>query len=131
MWNRLLDVLARQHGTDLFDDELDTSVKPAGPIDAIHDDAWFATAPAHLEALLGLLRPGGLLTLPNWFPLIDGLTGQPRNDWERWAGRRGLAMRSHTPSCCRRHDFAVSWVIRPPLGVAAKLPTDVRSERLK
>ena len=43
-----------------------------GPVDAIHDDAWFATPPAHLEAMLGLLRPGGLLTMPNWFLLIGG-----------------------------------------------------------
>ena len=57
-----------------------------GPVDAIHDDAWFATPPAHLEAMLGLLRPGGLLTMPNWFLLIGALTGQPRNDWEQFAG---------------------------------------------
>ncbi|HEX2401631.1 MAG TPA: methyltransferase domain-containing protein [Mycobacterium sp.] len=44
-----------------------------GPVDAIHDDAWFATPPDHLEAMIALLRPGGLLTMPNWFLLVDAI----------------------------------------------------------
>jgi predicted O-methyltransferase YrrM len=51
-----------------------------GPVDMIHDDAWFAKAPDHLDVALGLLRPGGLLTMVNWFLLVDALTGEPRND---------------------------------------------------
>ena len=50
--------------------------------------------------------------MPNWLLLVDALTGDPRNDWERFAGPRRLA---------RRRDLAVSWTIRPPLGVAVKL----------
>ena len=30
-----------------------------GPFDMIHDDAWFAKTPEHLEADVALLRPGG------------------------------------------------------------------------
>ncbi|MGA0877489.1 MAG: hypothetical protein ACO3SP_00055 [Ilumatobacteraceae bacterium] len=58
----------------------------AGPFDVVHDDAWFAQRPDHLETMLGLLRPGGLLTMVNWFLLVDAITGQPRNDWESFAG---------------------------------------------
>ena len=36
--------------------------------------------------MLSLLRPGGLLTMANWFLLVDVLTGKPRNDWELFAG---------------------------------------------
>jgi hypothetical protein len=36
--------------------------------------------------MLGILRPGGLLTMPDWFLLVDALTGVPRNDWEKFAG---------------------------------------------
>lgn len=94
-----------------------------GPVDAIHDDAWFASAPPHLETMLGLLRPGGLLTMPNWFLLVDALTGEPRNDWARLAGPswadETLAYAGHLAA---RQDLVVSWTIRPPLGVTVKLP---------
>jgi caffeoyl-CoA O-methyltransferase len=93
-----------------------------GPVDAVHDDAWFASAPPHLETMLGLLRPGGLLTMPNWFPLVDALTGDPRNDWERFAGPTWADdALDYARRLARRRDLAVSWTIRPPLGVAVKL----------
>lgn len=92
-----------------------------GPFDAVHDDAWFARRPDHLDAVIALLRPGGLLTMPNWFLLVDALTGEPRNDWAEFAGptwaddtvtyARGLAART---------DLDVSWITSPPLGVATK-----------
>jgi predicted O-methyltransferase YrrM len=93
------------------------------PVDAIHDDAWFATRPAHLETMLDLLRPGGLLTMPNWFLLIDALGGEPRNDWESWAGP-GWAedVLQYADELAHRPDLFVSWTIRPPLGVAVKRP---------
>jgi predicted O-methyltransferase YrrM len=101
----------------------------SGPVDAIHDDAWFAAAPIHLEAMLGLLRPGGLLTMPNWFLLIDALTGQPRDDWERFAGPTWAEdALDYAELLSTRGDVAASWIIRPPLGVAVKLPTGRRGE---
>ena len=94
-----------------------------GPVDAVHDDAWFAAAPTHFEAMLDLLRPGGLLTMPNWFLLIDALSGQPRNDWERFAGPMWADdALAYAERLSARSDLAVSWVIRPPLGIAVKLP---------
>ena len=94
-----------------------------GPIDAVHDDAWFAAAPTHLEAMLELLRAGGLLTMPNWFLLIDALGGQQRNDWERFAGPTWAAdALAYAELLSARNDLAVSWVIQPPLGIAVRLP---------
>ena len=99
----------------------DVLARMTGPVDAIHDDAWFAAAPGHLEAMLSLLPPGGLLTMPNWFLLIDALTGQPRNDWERFAGPTWADDAvAYAELLAARRDLAVSWVIRPPLGVAVK-----------
>jgi predicted O-methyltransferase YrrM len=93
----------------------------AGSVDVIHDDAWFAAAPGHLEAMVALLRPGGLLTMPNWFLLVDALTGQPRNDWERFAGPSWADDAvAYAELLAARRDLAVSWIIRPPLGVAVK-----------
>ena len=74
-----------------------------------------------IDAMLELLRPGGLLTMPNWFLLIDALTGEPRNDWERWAGPTWADdALAYADLLSARQDLAVSWVIQPPLGIAVK-----------
>ena len=92
-----------------------------GPVDAVHDDAWFGAAPPHVDAMVGLLRPGGLLTMPNWFLLVDALSGVPRNNWERFAGPTWAADAiEYAEQLAARPDLAVSWTIRPPLGVAVK-----------
>lgn len=93
-----------------------------GRVDAVHDDAWFATAPPYLDTMIGLLRPGGLLTMPNWFLLVDALSGSPRNAWEDFAGPTWAAGAiEYAEELAARPDLAVSWTIRPPLGVAVKL----------
>lgn len=82
--------LRARHGLERVDfivgDVADVLADTGGSVDAIHDDAWFAATPSHLETMLALLRPGGLLTMPNWFLLVDALSGRPRNDWEQFAG---------------------------------------------
>ncbi len=94
-----------------------------GPVDAIHDDAWFASAPPHLERMLGLLRPGGVLTMPNWFLLVDALRGEARNDWATFAGARWADdVMEYAEKLAGRRDVVVSWTIRPPLGVAVRRP---------
>ena len=92
-----------------------------GPVDAIHDDAWFASAPPHLERMIGLLRPGGVLTMPNWLLLIDALTGEQRNNWEKYGGHTWAddALR-YAELLASRRDLKVSWTIGPPLGLAVK-----------
>jgi predicted O-methyltransferase YrrM len=93
-----------------------------GRVDAIHDDAWFAAAPPHLDTMIGVLRPGGLLTMPNWFLLVDALSGSPRNAWEKFAGPTWAAdVIEYAEELAARPDLAVSWTICPPLGVAVKL----------
>ncbi len=100
---------------------LDVLPTLAGPFDAVHDDAWFASAPLHLEEMLGLLRPGGLLTMPNWFLLADAITGQPRNAWSQFAGP-GWAVDTlrYAQQLADRRDLSVNWIAEPPLGVAVK-----------
>ena len=72
--------------------------------------------------MLGLLRPGGLLTMPNWFLLIGAAdrTAAQRLGAVRRAdlGQRRSQLRR---TLAARTDLAMSWVIRPPLGVAVKV----------
>ncbi len=92
-----------------------------GTFDLIHDDAWFASAPDHLESMIGLLRPGGVLTMANWFLLVDALTGEPRNDWERFAGPDWAARTlKYAAQLAARTDLNVNWITKPPLGIATK-----------
>ena len=92
-----------------------------GPVDAIHDDAWFASRPPHFDTMLGLLRPGGLVTMPNWFLLVDALTGHARNDWEQFAGPTWAAdVVAYAKELSARPDLTVCWTTRPPLGIAVK-----------
>ena len=77
-----------------------------GPYDFIHDDGWFGERPAYFERMIELLRPGGLLILANCFLLEDAITGEPRDDWAKWAG----------PSWAENvKDFARSLVSDPRL----------------
>ncbi len=90
-----------------------------GPFDMIHDDAWFAKTPVHLEAMLALLRPGGLLTMANWFLLVDAITGEPRNDWEFFAGPMWAKDTfEYAHLLAARPDLHVTWVTTPPIAFA-------------
>lgn len=99
-----------------------------GPFDMIHDDAWFAKTPDHLEAMLELLRPGGLLTMANWFLLVDAITGKPRNDWNSFAGPHWADdTLEYAHLLASRRDLQVTWVTTPPIAFATSVgspPTD-------
>lgn len=89
-----------------------------GSFDAIHDDAWFASEPAHLDVMINLLRPGGVLTMPNWFLLADAISQKPRNDWENYAGPTWAEDTwSYAERLVSRQDLVVNWITEPPLGV--------------
>ncbi len=91
------------------------------PVDMIHDDAWFAETPAHLDVMLGLLRPGGVLTMANWFLLVDALTGEARNDWALFAGPDWASNTiAYAERLASRPDFEVTWLTNPPIGIATK-----------
>jgi len=93
-----------------------------GTFDLIHDDAWFAIEPDHLELMLGLLKPGGVLTMANWFLLVDALTGEPSNDWESFAGPDWAARTlAYAEQLATRADLSISWITKPPVGFATKL----------
>lgn len=90
-----------------------------GPFDMIHDDAWFAKTPDHLDAMLALLRPGGLLTMANWFLLVDAITGSPRNDWESFAGPNWAKDTiEYAQLLASRPDLHTTWVTTPPIAFA-------------
>ncbi len=89
--------------------------------DLIHDDGWFAAEPAYFEAMLGLLRPGGVLTMPNWFLLEDALSARPRRDWSEFAGPDWAATTiAYAQRLAAFPEMAVTWSFDPPLGIAVK-----------
>lgn len=90
-------------------------------VDMIHDDAWFAARPAHLDAMVSLLRPGGLLTMVNWFLLVDAISGSPRNDWERFAGEGwAAAATQYAHELAARSDLDITWLQNPPIAFAIR-----------
>lgn len=95
-----------------------------GHYDLIHDDAWFAREPPYLERAIDLLRPGGVLTMPNWFLLEDAISGEPRRDWTEFAGpdwsESVLAYARRLGAHPRLH---VTWSTSPPIAVAVKVAT--------
>jgi predicted O-methyltransferase YrrM len=94
----------------------------AGPYDLIHDDAWFAAEPPYFERMIALLRPGGTLTMPNWFLLEDAITGEARRDWAGFAGPNwGASTMAYAERLAADSRLAVAWGVSPPLAVAVKL----------
>lgn len=92
-----------------------------GPFDLIHDDAWFAAEPPYLERMVALLRPGGVITMPNWFLLIDALRGHARRDWSEFAGPDWADLVQLYAARLAAHPLLrVIWVTSPPLAIAVK-----------
>jgi len=72
--------------------------------------------------MLALLRPGGLLTMANWFLLVDAITGTPRNDWNSFAGSHwGDDTLEYAHLLASRRDLQVTWVTTPPIAFATKV----------
>jgi predicted O-methyltransferase YrrM len=93
----------------------------AGRYDLVHDDAWFASEPPYLERVIELLRPGGALTMPNWFLLEDAISGEPRRDWSEFAGpgwRESTI--AYAERLARDPRLYVTWSLSPPLAIAVK-----------
>jgi predicted O-methyltransferase YrrM len=92
-----------------------------GPYDLIHDDGWFASQPPYFEQMVELLRPGGVLTMPNWFLLEDAISGTPRRDWAEFAGPTwGEETLVYANGLAKDSRFSITWIISPPLGIAVK-----------
>src|SRR5262245_39356926 len=104
-----------------------------GLYDLIHDDGWFASQPLYFERMVALLRPGGVLTMPNWFLLEDALSGAPRRDWAEFAGPTWVEETlTYANRLAKDSRLSVTWVISPPLGIAVKQDTaETRAKNLQ
>ncbi len=95
----------------------------SGPYDLVHDDGWFMQEPAYLETMVGLIRPGGLLAMSNWFPLEDAVTGKPQMDWPSfgfgpdWPNR----IRAYARKLASHPSLRLAFATQPWLGLAAKV----------
>src|SRR5205823_5184430 len=89
--------------------------------DLVHDDGWFAAQPSYFDRMVELLKPGGLLTMPNWFLLIDAITMRGHDTWATFAGPSWeaaiLGYAEHLANDPRLH---VTWTVSPPLAVGLK-----------
>jgi predicted O-methyltransferase YrrM len=95
-----------------------------GDFDLVHDDAWFASAPDYYEQMVTVLRPGGVLSMPNWFLMEDAVSGQPRRDWSTLAGDQWAQETiAYAERLARDPRLHVTWVVSPPLGVGIKKRT--------
>jgi len=96
----------------------------SGPYDVIHDDGWFGEQPAYFERMVELLRPGGLLLLANFFLLEDAISGEPRQDWSRFAGPEWEAgVRAYAELLAADKRLHFSFIFRPAwVGLAYKRP---------
>lgn len=90
-------------------------------VDFVHDDAWFASKPSHFERVMTLLRPGGVLTMPNWFLLEDAIGEPPRRDWSQFAGVDWREAIGEFARLLAQDDrLQPVWVTEPPLLIAIR-----------
>lgn len=95
----------------------------AGPYDLIHDDGWFAAQPPYYELLAGVLRPGGLLVMSNWFLLEHAVSGQSPVDWAQFAGPTWAGdVQSYARHLATDERYDVSFVQRPAFALARRRP---------
>jgi predicted O-methyltransferase YrrM len=93
--------------------------KLRGPYDVIHDDGWFGAEPPYYGRLAGLLRPGGLLVMSNWFLLEHAVAGQSPVDWSQYAGPTWAEdIRAYARRLEDDERYDVSFVQRPPFALA-------------
>ena len=79
--------------------------------------------PAYLDTMVGLIRPGGLLAMSNWFPLEDAVTGKPKMDWTSfgfgpdWPNR----IQAYAQKLASHPRLRLAFTIQPWLGLAVKI----------
>lgn len=89
-----------------------------GVFDQVHDDAWFVYEPPHLQEVLQHVRPGGVVTMPNWFLLEDAINGRDRpylvrlygDDWAEELLRYAARLASDPA-------ISVTWSLSPALAI--------------
>ena len=94
-----------------------------GTYDIVHDDAWFGAQPPYYDRLAGLLRPGGLLVMSNWFLLEHAVTGQSPVDWSEVAGPSWAEdIKSYARRLAADERYDVSFVQSPAVALAYRRP---------
>jgi predicted O-methyltransferase YrrM len=94
-----------------------------GPYDLIHDDGWFAREPVYFDRMLGLLRPGGLLLISNFFLLEQAVTGRTTMDWSEFAGPDWVeSVKAYAKKLVSHPALHVSFIMSPSwVALAVKL----------
>lgn len=91
--------------------------------DIVHDDGWFGTQPSYYDQLAGLLRPGGLLVISNWFLLEHAITGQSPVDWSQFAGPTWAEdVKAYARHLATDERYDVSFVQSPAVALAYRRP---------
>ncbi|MCH7484902.1 MAG: class I SAM-dependent methyltransferase [Chloroflexi bacterium] len=94
-----------------------------GAYDIVHDDGWFGAQPSYYDRLAGLLRPGGLLVMSNWFLLEHAVTGQSPVDWSQVLGPSWAEdIKSYARRLATDERYQVSFVQRPAVALAYRRP---------
>ena len=89
-----------------------------GMVDAIVDRQRLKR---HLETMLDLIRPGGLLVMSNWFPLQDAVLGHSEIDWSGFSGPDWAdRIQAYASKLAAHPQLSLSFVLRPWLGLAVK-----------
>ncbi len=91
--------------------------------DIVHDDGWFGAQPAYYDQLAGLLRPGGLLVISNWFLLEHAITGESAVDWSQFAGPTWAEdVKAYARHLAADERYDVSFVQSPAVALAYRRP---------
>jgi predicted O-methyltransferase YrrM len=94
-----------------------------GPYDLVHDDGWFAAEPRYYERLAGLVRPGGLLVMSNWFLLEHAITAESPVDWSQFAGPSWRDdIRAYARRLTSDERWDLSFIQRPAVALAWRRP---------
>ena len=94
-----------------------------GAYDIVHDDGWFGAQPSYYDRLAGLLRPGGLLVMSNWFLLEHAVTGQSPVDWSQVLGPTWAEnIKTYARRLAADERYDVSFVRSPAVALAYRRP---------
>ena len=108
------------HVTDVRD--LAATVRDIAPQWIFHLAAYGSyPQQTDFDRMVELLKPGGLLTMPNWFLLIDAITMRGHDTWATFAGPSWeAAILGYAEQLANDPRLHVTWTVSPPLAVGLK-----------
>lgn len=93
----------------------------SGPYDFVHDDGWFAEKPRYFQAMVDVLRPGGVIAMSNWFLLVQSMAEKPNMDWSEFAGADWREkVQAFAREFAAERELEVAWVLEPGVALAIK-----------